>query len=611
MKKLLILVTALWSMNHAVSAADRHSYSVDFHFGMPEEVALYDLDGLAPAADLPKNCFTDGSRWVTYEFGGDDGCAACSTSWHQTPGQADDWMILPRISVEEGATLRWTSRAWDRNLKDGYSIYVSEGGNTPEDFDKSTPLFTIAEESADWTHHSLSLSEYEGKRISIAFVHDSYDCSMLLLSEIFAGTPDPLSFSLAEECFGKGGDTLPLRFQVSTQLENAPGGLKAGYVYGDEENAFEFPDLTLPFGESVEVEFPESRIIFSEGERKPLTVWMEYGGKRLEKDFVVGVFPKRMVAEEATGTWCMWCVRGIVAMEQMKKAYPDDFIGIAVHSGDPMEPRNYTLSVSGYPGVHVNRRFKKGSLDDLEEYMGIISAETPEAIIEGSYRLADRRVSLEATTVAAGAHAASDYQIAVVVTENDVHVAGNPGYSQKNAYAGGGNGPMGGFEDKPEVIPSDEMWYQDVARTILDGNKGIAGSIPAWMNPGEAVTFTHTFDLPSNVREPENTEIILLLLDKRNQQIVNAARAEINDLSGVTALAVVSRSVAKARRAGESVIVEGEGISQVRLFTVDGRVLFDGKADGSTRIELPLGNHRGILVWQVFDSSGMSSGKLR
>ena len=39
------------------------------------------------------------------------------------------------------------------------------------------------------------------------------------------------------------------------------------------------------------------------------------------------------VVEEGTGTWCGWCVRGIVALEYMRENYPDKFIGIGVHYG--------------------------------------------------------------------------------------------------------------------------------------------------------------------------------------------------------------------------------------------------------------------------------------
>ena len=50
---------------------------------------------------------------------------------------------------------------------------------------------------------------------------------------------------------------------------------------------------------------------------------------------------RRVVGEEGTGTWCGWCVRGHVFMDYMDEKYPDTWIGIAVHNGDPMVVDDY------------------------------------------------------------------------------------------------------------------------------------------------------------------------------------------------------------------------------------------------------------------------------
>lgn len=72
---------------------------------------------------------------------------------------------------------------------------------------------------------------------------------------------------------------------------------------------------------------------------------------------VLTVMPqKRPVLEEYTGTWCGWCPRGMVALEKMARLYPDDFIGIAYHEGDPMQFTEYFPSVvEGYPEAWLDR----------------------------------------------------------------------------------------------------------------------------------------------------------------------------------------------------------------------------------------------------------------
>lgn len=74
------------------------------------------------------------------------------------------------------------------------------------------------------------------------------------------------------------------------------------------------------------------------------------------------MYSRKVVVEEGTGTWCGYCPRGIVAMEAMAEKYPDNFIGIAVHSGDEMQVDGSYYPVlnyfSGFPGCIVNRQDK-------------------------------------------------------------------------------------------------------------------------------------------------------------------------------------------------------------------------------------------------------------
>jgi thiol-disulfide isomerase/thioredoxin len=69
-------------------------------------------------------------------------------------------------------------------------------------------------------------------------------------------------------------------------------------------------------------------------------------------------YPRKVVMEEFTGTWCGWCPRGMAGIECLQRDYPDDFIAIAVHGGDTFEPETYTPilnSASGFPSALINR----------------------------------------------------------------------------------------------------------------------------------------------------------------------------------------------------------------------------------------------------------------
>ena len=68
---------------------------------------------------------------------------------------------------------------------------------------------------------------------------------------------------------------------------------------------------------------------------------------------------KMVIGEEATGTWCQWCPRGAVFMDQFETKYNQFWEGIAVHNGDPMTVVEYDSGIGafigGYPSAIVDR----------------------------------------------------------------------------------------------------------------------------------------------------------------------------------------------------------------------------------------------------------------
>ena len=72
--------------------------------------------------------------------------------------------------------------------------------------------------------------------------------------------------------------------------------------------------------------------------------------------------PRKTVIEEYTGTWCMWCCRGIAGLKRAHDEYPNDIVLMAIHSGsgsssDPMQNSVFNTVISGhsFPSADVNR----------------------------------------------------------------------------------------------------------------------------------------------------------------------------------------------------------------------------------------------------------------
>ena len=258
-------------------------------------------------------------------------------------------------------------------------------------------------------------------------------------------------------------------------------------------------------------------------------------------------YPRRVVCEEGTGTWCGWCVRGLVALDSLNKHCNDWTIGIAAHQGDPMansyiEHLTYYLD-SGYPAGNVCRsvRTDPGKFPSvaLQVYNGI---ETLVAMqTEATTNFDNRTVSCSTNLWFADNYDAADFRLGYVVIENNVHVPGDSRYNQNNAYSGGKSGPMGGYENKPSPVPSDEMWYQEVARAYVDDFNGVAGSVPAQIVADETISFDKEFALPDGILNDRNCELVVMLINQTDESIVNAVKVKLRGEGEATGIEEMSQ----------------------------------------------------------------------
>lgn len=231
---------------------------------------------------------------------------------------------------------------------------------------------------------------------------------------------------------------------------------------------------------------------------------------------------KGVFVEEGTGTWCQWCPRGAVGMDYMAKEYPDHFVGIAVHNGDPMvvEDHDSGLTASpafggGFPAGVVEREIDVNpAAASLETQFFNYITETTAAVLSADVELFDDGTfrTITATVNATfKENVSGDYRLLAVVSED--HVTGtDSGYNQSNAYAGGGNGPMGGYENLPSSVPASQMVYDHVSRAILGGFDGQEGSLPGTMVAGETYAYTFTYVVPED-QDPTQMSIAAVILE--------------------------------------------------------------------------------------------------
>ena len=154
----------------------------------------------------------------------------------------------------------------------------------------------------------------------------------------------------------------------------------------------------------------------------------------------------------------------------------------------------------------------------------------------------------------------ADYRLCYAIIENNVHQPDDPEYMQSNAYSGGASGPMGGYENEDAYVPASKMWYQEVARGYVDDIMGVPGSVPAAVTADEEIEFSNSFTLPDNILDDDNVALVIMLVDQRDERIVNGLLVGVgkNSLTGINGIETTA------------------GCGQTEMFTIDGRKVDSG-----------------------------------
>lgn len=230
----------------------------------------------------------------------------------------------------------------------------------------------------------------------------------------------------------------------------------------------------------------------------------------------------QVYVEQGTGTWCGWCPRGHVKMEELINKY-DNVAPISIHYNDPMEIPVYSNyianSIGGFPAGHVQRRFLGlNPLQFEDRYLEALTfAPHADLSMDISFDAATR--DLEVTVIADMVAQCISCRLNLIITEDGLTGAGST-WAQANFYAGGGAGPMGGWESKPNPVPASQMVYNQVARLAVGSPSGVSNSLPivAMKDKTYSYTFNLTLDEGWN---PDNINLIALI---HNGNTVSNAR---------------------------------------------------------------------------------------
>ena len=238
---------------------------------------------------------------------------------------------------------------------------------------------------------------------------------------------------------------------------------------------------------------------------------------------------KIVVGEEITGTWCQWCVRGIVFMNLFEEKYDPYWCGIVIHSEDPMDNSEYMTGMNdynlgGFPRALIDRWHDVDPSGMSPDFFARLQIPPVATIVNGATWDAATRVLNVSVTSNLVLPAYGNYKVACALSEDEVTGSG-PGWSQRNAYAGGNYGVMGGYETLSDPVPASTMVYDHVARVIAPSFSGMPNSFPNNVQAGDSYTTSLSFTLPAEWDETK-INIIGMIMDPSGK-IDNAGRATI------------------------------------------------------------------------------------
>jgi hypothetical protein len=192
---------------------------------------------------------------------------------------------------------------------------------------------------------------------------------------------------------------------------------------------------------------------------------------------------------------------------------------------------------AGFPNCHVDRALLNQTVtaglfeDFYQQRIGLAVPASLSMTITGT-----TNKTIVANATFRTVFASANYRLGVIIIEDNV-TGTAAGYNQANAYAGGANGPMGGYESLPNPVPAANMVYDHVGRAILGGYSGQANSVPTTITDGLAASHTFNYTIPSTSNSA-NMFAVAVLIDNATGEIVNAEKtslsaANVNELETI------------------------------------------------------------------------------
>ncbi len=223
---------------------------------------------------------------------------------------------------------------------------------------------------------------------------------------------------------------------------------------------------------------------------------------------------KKVLVEALSDASVTFSPENYTYMNYMSEKYPDLFAGINVHFADVLQNFDWVGELDN-PGTPANEGTNLGAINlglrlpvvdrnalMLDEFGGIsdqdefnnLESSFVNSISNAPFMVLDHGAQWDGTTRTLDVNVTTEFNL-VALTNGRLMVGliedGVTGDDQANAFADGANGPMGGFEDLPNPIPSSDILYNQVGRLLFTDFQGLEDAY----SETTGLTENHVFSL--------------------------------------------------------------------------------------------------------------------
>ena len=366
------------------------------------------------------------------------------------------------------------------------------------------------------------------------------------------------------------------------------------YTLSFNENILDSKHYTLPEdlnhsdGATIEIDVPphtelsETNLIFTitkvNGDRNNAT----FNYATLPRVTVNKVPKRRVVVEDYTAMWCGYCPRGIALVENLANTYADDFIGIVIHSSDPLRCQDYDAKAyedRNRPSLWMNRNRKLAYYIAREEFESERSAGADMDVdVTAVWDEQKNNITVTPSVTFCVNKEEAPYGFTYVLTEDGMS---DPSWVQSNNFSQDTT-EHGISKELDEFIKAPfnvrNLVNNFVAIAAEGVGKPLMGYIKAPIKADQTQSHSYVFKNVSSkpiIRNKAKLKVCVLLINTQTGRIENAAKCSITDAQTTSISSVSDRKETAVETArytldGRRITAPQKGINIVKYS--DGRV---------------------------------------